>query len=72
MARHAAPAVPIGAAPAPPEAPTGDVNADGAVTPVDLLAILGAWGDCARCPEDVDGNGVVDLLDLLEVIAAWR
>ena len=48
-----------------------DINGDGFVDVVDLLAILAVWGDCPDCPEDITGDGVVDVLDLLEVLGAW-
>jgi len=48
-----------------------DINDDGVIDVLDLLAILNAWGDCPGCPEDITGDGVVDVLDLLEVLAAW-
>ncbi len=49
----------------------GDVNGDGVVDVLDLLEVLGAWGDCVGCPADLDGNGVVDVLDLLIVLGNW-
>lgn len=49
-----------------------DVDGDGVVGFDDLLAVLGAWGPCAGCPEDVDGNGDVGLPDLLAVLAAFE
>jgi hypothetical protein len=49
----------------------GDINGDGDVDVVDLLALLNAWGDCGDCPEDLDGNGVVDVVDLLALLNAW-
>ena len=49
----------------------GDVDGDGVVDVVDLLAVLAAWGPCEDCPEDLNGDGVVDVLDLLIVLANW-
>jgi hypothetical protein len=50
----------------------GDVSGDGVVNIDDLLAVIGAWGQCAGfCPADVDGNGVVNIDDLLMVINNW-
>ncbi len=49
----------------------GDINGDGVVDVVDLLAVLAAWGPCPDCPEDLDGNGVVDVLDLLILLGNW-
>jgi len=48
-----------------------DINGDGVVDVVDLLALLGVWGPCADCPEDIDGDGVVDVLDLLILLGEW-
>ena len=48
----------------------GDINSDGAVDVVDLLAIIGAWGNTSG-PEDIDGDGVVAVGDLLIVIGNW-
>jgi hypothetical protein len=47
-----------------------DIDGDGVVNVVDLLALLGAWGMC-DCAEDIDGDGVVNVVDLLAVLAAW-
>ena len=47
-----------------------DVNGDGVVDVLDLLALLAAWGN-AGGPEDINGDGIVDVLDLLELLAAW-
>ena len=56
--------------------PTGDtipedVNGDGSVDVIDLLAVVGNWGPCKSCNEDINGDSVVDVVDLLAVIAAW-
>jgi hypothetical protein len=49
-----------------------DVNWDGAVDVLDLLAVLSAWGiPPSPCPEDINGDGVVDILDVLELLSAW-
>lgn len=48
-----------------------DVNGDGNVDVVDLLAVVGAWGPCKNCAEDVNGDGLVNVVDLLAVIGAW-
>jgi hypothetical protein len=47
-----------------------DVNGDGVVDVLDLLAVLAAWANVGG-PEDINGDGVVDVLDLLAVLAAW-
>lgn len=49
----------------------GDVNGDGVVNTVDLLALIGSWGACPGCPEDLDGDGVVGITDLLLLVANW-
>ena len=56
-----------------------DINCDGAINVVDLLAVINAWGSCpappATCPADIaplpDGDGNVNVLDLLMVINNW-
>ena len=48
----------------------GDVNGDGVVDVLDLLAVIAAWGNPGG-PEDVNGDGIVDVLDLLLVLANW-
>ncbi|HIN09009.1 MAG TPA: hypothetical protein EYM64_00360 [Phycisphaerales bacterium] len=48
-----------------------DINEDGVVDVVDMLLVIGEWGQCASCPEDIDGDGLVDVVDLLAVISAW-
>ena len=48
-----------------------DVNGDGVVDVLDLLAVVGSWGPCDNCDEDINGDWVVDVVDLLAVIGAW-
>ena len=48
----------------------GDVNQDGVVDVVDILAVLAAWGE-SDVDEDVTCDSVVDVLDLLAVLGAW-
>ena len=52
-----------------------DVNDDGSVNVLDLVAVILAWGPCpappAPCPADIDGNGVVNSGDLAAVIVNW-
>jgi len=50
---------------------TGDVNFDGIVNVVDLLAVLSNWGPCMGCNEDTNGDGLVNVTDLLAVLANW-
>jgi len=47
----------------------GDVNGDGCVDDIDLLAVLFAFGSYGtNLPEDLNGDGTVDDADLLEVL----
>ncbi len=52
-----------------------DLDCDGVVNVIDLLALLRAWGPCRapppRCPADLDNSGTVDILDLLMLLANW-
>jgi len=48
----------------------GDINDDGVVNTVDLLMLLGDWGD-PNSPADIDGDGDVDTADLLILLGAW-
>ena len=51
-----------------------DINRDGAVDVLDLLAVLGDWGTCSQfgCFQtDINVDGIVDVLDLLIVLAQW-
>ncbi len=56
-----------------------DINHDGHVNVIDLLAVINAWGPCpalpAPCPADVApagvGDGSVNVSDLLLVINNW-
>jgi hypothetical protein len=57
--------------PEPPADPA-DVNGDGAVDVLDLIAVVLAWGPCPGCAEDVNGDGFVDVLDLIEVVLNWE
>ncbi len=52
----------------------GDVDGNGTVNFQDILALLGAWGDCpakGACPADFNGDGVVTFADLLIVLGNW-
>lgn len=52
----------------------GDVDGNGMVNFQDILALLGAWGDCPAegpCPADFNGDGTVTFADLLVVLANW-
>lgn len=54
----------------------GDVNGDGSVGPIDLLAVLASWGGCAPtdtdpCGSDFDRDGVVGPSDLLALLSAF-
>jgi hypothetical protein len=51
-----------------------DLNGDGVVDGIDLLILLGAWGQCPGpndCPADFNADGVVDGIDLLEMLGNW-
>ena len=50
-------------------APTADVNGDGAVNILDLVAVANAFGKDAP---DVNGDGVVNILDLVAVANAFQ
>ena len=59
---------------------SGDINGDGQVGVVDLLAVLSNWGPCAdpeNCPADIappgppQGDDQVNVLDLLFIINNW-
>ena len=50
---------------------SADIDGDGSVNVVDLLAIIDSWGSCSGCPEDIDGNGMVDVTDLLTIVGDW-
>lgn len=48
-----------------------DLNGDGDVGIVDLLALLAAWGTAPCGPPDFNGDGTVGIVDLLEFLANW-
>ncbi|MCH8344475.1 MAG: VCBS repeat-containing protein [Planctomycetes bacterium] len=48
-----------------------DLNNDGSVGILDLLALLAAWGSDPGGPPDFDGDGNVGILDLLALLADW-
>ena len=47
-----------------------DVNGDGGVNILDLLAVVAAWGT-ADASADVNNDGTVNITDLLAVVSAW-
>ena len=52
----------------------GDIDGDGHVGILDLLALLAAWGpcdDCDDCPADFNGDCTVGIIDLLLLLANW-
>ena len=49
---------------------TSDLNGDGAVTVIDLLDLISAWGQ-TKSPADINTDGVVDVSDLLELVGNW-
>jgi hypothetical protein len=54
-----------------PDPCAGDADGSGDVGFGDILAIIGAWGDCPACPEDVNQDGVVNFADILAAIGQW-
>jgi hypothetical protein len=59
---------------APPPVPViiADVNGDGLVSVIDLLAVISAWGPCQPCcAEDFNLDGVINVQDMLTVINHW-
>ena len=48
----------------------GDVDGNGVVNVVDLLALLAAWGT-SDPNADINGDGTVDVIDLLILLAHW-
>ncbi len=48
-----------------------DLDGDGSVGILDLLALLAAWGTDPAGPPDFDNDGTVDIFDLLTLIANW-
>jgi PKD repeat protein len=52
-----------------------DIDGSGTVDVVDLLALIGNWGDCSGCdnfpPGDVNYDMVVDVSDILLVVGSW-
>lgn len=52
----------------------GDVDADGTVGILDMLALLSQWGPCPQtdsCAADLDADGAVGISDLLMLLANW-
>ncbi|MCH8151573.1 MAG: hypothetical protein IH830_04265 [Planctomycetes bacterium] len=48
-----------------------DLDGDGGVGILDLLALVAAWGTDPGGPPDFDGDGIVGILDLLILLANW-
>ena len=48
-----------------------DVNDDGVVSILDLVAVAAAFGETGETPADVNGDGSVSILDLVAVAAAF-
>ncbi|MCA9291387.1 MAG: hypothetical protein KDA25_09675 [Phycisphaerales bacterium] len=49
----------------------GDISGDGTVGPVDLAALLAAWGPNPGSPADFNGDDAVGPADLAILLAAW-
>jgi len=47
-----------------------DVTGDGVVDVLDLLELLGTWGQTGGAA-DINGDGIVDVLDLVALLGAW-
>ena len=47
-----------------------DINGDATVDVVDLLEVVGSWGE-SNVPADINGDGIVNVSDLLAVVDAW-
>ncbi|MBX3372586.1 MAG: hypothetical protein KF817_02020 [Phycisphaeraceae bacterium] len=56
---------------AAPPGCAGDLDDDGTVGFMDLLALLATWGGCDGCTADLDCDGTVGFADLLQLLAAW-
>ena len=52
-----------------PDCPS-DLNDDATVDVVDLLEVVGFWGE-SNVPADINGDGIVDVSDLLAVVDSW-
>ncbi len=54
---------------------SADIDGNGVVDVLDLLAVLSQWGPCPAppncCPADIDFSGVVGTGDLLLVLGQW-
>ena len=48
-----------------------DLNGNGSVGILDLLALLAVWGTDAGGPPDFDNDGNVGILDLLTLLGNW-
>ena len=48
-----------------------DVNGNGVVNVIDLLAVIDEWGTCNGCSADINGDNQVNITDLLAIIDAW-
>ncbi|MCZ6851907.1 MAG: hypothetical protein O7F17_09720 [Planctomycetota bacterium] len=48
-----------------------DLDGDGSVGILDVLALLAAWGTNPPGPPDFDGDGTVGILDLLALLGNW-
>ena len=53
----------------------GDLDGDGVVSIIDLLALLSAWGPCpppcSQCAADLDDDCTVGITDLLSLLVNW-
>ena len=51
----------------------GDIDGNGVVNIIDLVALTSEWGPCdpGCCLPDLDMDGMVGIRDLLIVLANW-
>ena len=47
-----------------------DINNDGVINVVDLLAVIDQWGT-TNSPADINSDGIVNVSDLLIVVSNW-
>ena len=48
-----------------------DLNVDGLVGHLDMIIVLGRWGNCSDCSADIIFDGIVNEDDLVALIVRW-